>query len=168
MILWHITEEGAGSTDTEGAGGKMGSWLNDAANWYTKTVANTRAKVLDYTPAGMIYKAATGDRNPVSDYIQREFIDKSELRSSQLLEGISNIPVIGNLVRGVQGVNRLEDLYNNTGRTANYAGSGVSGAGSAASGIREAVKIADGVHDLYEFYTGSPDDFRSMQNNMYG
>lgn len=146
----------------------MGSWLNDGLDWVVKTAGNARAKFMDYTPAGMIYKAATGDRNPYSDFIQREVIDKSDLRSSQLLEGMSNIPVVGNLIRGVQGVNRLEDLYNNTGRTAYYAGSGVSGAGAAASGIREAVKIADGMHDLYEYYTGEPDEFRSSQNYMYG
>lgn len=124
------------------------------------------SKMSEYSIPGLAMKAAHVD-NPISNFYQNEFVNKSDLRGAQALEVASNLPLIGNLIRGVQGVNRLEDLYNNTGRTAYYAGSGVSGAGALASAGRDAAKIADGMHDLYEYYSGTPDDFRSEMNNAY-
>lgn len=150
-------------------GGDYGSWLNKAASKGAEWVGKAHAVGSNYSLPGLAWRGITNNSDtPYASFMKREVVDKSDLRGAQLLEGMSNVPIIGNVIRGIQGVNRLEDLYNNTGRTAYYAGSGVSGAGAIGSGLRDVAKIADGVHDLYQFYTGTPDDFRSMTNNMYG
>lgn len=145
-----------------------GSWLNQAASKGAEWVGKAQAWNSNYSLPGLAWRGITGNKDtPYASLMQREVVDKSDLRGAQLLEGLSNVPIAGNIIRGIQGVNRLEDLYNNTGRTAYYAGSGVSGAGALGSGARDIAKIADGVHDLYQFYTGTPDSFRSAQNMSY-
>lgn len=146
-----------------------GSWLNQAASKGAEIWGKAQKVNSNYSLPGLAWRGITRNSDtPFASMMQREVVDKSDLRGAQLLEGMSNVPVVGNFIRGIQGVNRLEDLYNNTGRTAYYAGSGISGAGALGSGARDIAKIADGVHDLYQFYTGTPDDFRTMTNNMYG
>lgn len=150
-------------------GGDYGSWLNKISSKGAEYVGKAHAIGSNYSLPGLMWRGITNNHDtPYAAMMKREVVDKSDLRGAQLLEGLSNVPVVGNLIRGVQGVNRLEDLYNNTGRTAYYAGSGVSGAGALGNAVRDIGKIAEGSHDLYEYYTGSMDDFRSMQNNMYG
>lgn len=146
-----------------------GSWLNKAASKGSEIWGKAQKINSNYSIPGLAWRGITGNKDtPFADMMQREVVEKSDLRGAQLLEGLSNVPIVGNVIRGVQGVNRLEDLYNNTGRTAYYAGSGVSGAGALGSAAGQAAKIADGVHDLYQFYSGTADDFRTMTNNMYG
>lgn len=150
-------------------GGDYGSWLNKAASKGAELWGNTTSAASNYSLPGLAWRGITNNHDtPYAAMVKREVVDKSDLRGAQLLEGLSNVPIAGNIIRGIQGVNRLEDLYNNTGRTAYYAGSGVSGAGALGSAVGQAAKIADGVHDLYQYYSGTPDDFRAMTNNMYG
>lgn len=145
-----------------------GSWLNRAASKGSEWLGNAHAVASNYSLPGVVYRGVTGNSDtPYAAMMKREVVDKSDLRGAQALEGLSNVPILGNVIRGIQGVNRLEDLYNNTGRTAYYAGSGVSGAGALGSAVGSAAKIADGVHDLYQYYTGSADDFRDSQNMSY-
>lgn len=146
-----------------------GSWLNKAASKGAELVGNGHAIASNWSLPGVAWRGITNNSDtPYARFVKREVVDKSDLRGAELLEGMSNLPLVGNVIRGIQGVNRLEDLYNNTGRIPYYAGTGVSGAGSVGSGIRDLAKIADGVHDLYEFYSGTPDQFRSEQNGMFG
>lgn len=145
-----------------------GSWLNKAASKGAEWVGNAHAFGSNWSLPGIAWRGITNNSDtPYAAFMKREVVNKSDLRGAQLLEGLSNVPLVGNVIRGIQGVNRLEDLYNNTGRTAYYAGSGVSGAGALGSGARDIAKIADGVHDLYQFYSGTPDAFRSSQNMSY-
>lgn len=170
MIVWH-SAEGITDAGTEGTGGKMGdygSWLNKGTSWAMDKWSTATRAASNYSVPGILYRGATNNHDtPYSAMIRDEVQNKSDLRSAQLLEGLSNVPIVGNVIRGIQGVNRLEDLYNNTGRTAYYAGSGVSGAGALGSAAGQLAKIADGSHDLYEFYSGSLDDFRNSMNGMY-
>lgn len=85
----------------------------------------------------------------------------------------SGVPIVGPLVKGIEGAKQLEDLYKNTGKVPAYpAISGVGGAGIGYTAANvagmAANRIASGFHDLYQFYTGEPDSFRSMMNGMYG
>ena len=80
------------------------------------------------------------------------------------------MPIIGNFVRGVEQARQVEDLYNSTGKVSAYPGltGGYGGLGSAVGGAAlSGVKIATGVNDLYQFYSGEPDAFRYFENNSY-
>lgn len=145
-----------------------GSWLNKITSKGAEYVGKAHAFGSNYSLPGLAWRGITGDSDtPYAAMVKREVVNKSDLRGAQLLEGMSNLPIVGNVIRGIQGVNRLEDLYNNTGRTAYYGGSGSSGAGALGSGLGDVAKIADGVHDLYQYYSGTPDDFRKSQNMSY-
>lgn len=92
-----------------------------------------------------------------TDFIKSEN-QKAPLRSAELTSFIGGLPLVGNVVRGIEGINQLEDLYNNSGKVPAYPASGSPGAqglASAAAGI--ARKIEDGVHDLGVYYSGDVD-----------
>lgn len=135
------------------------SWLQDYYAGATKTFGDVGSWILDNLAVG---PGAGNMSSLVSDFYKNQISAKASLRSSQFLEAMSGVPIVGSFIRGVQGVNQLEDLYNNTGRTSNYAGSGVSGASGIGSGLSTLGKIADGAHDLYQFYAGEPDDWGPM------
>ena len=101
-------------------------------------------------------------------------IDENENKYNQAMaESIwSGVPLVGPLIKGAEGARQLTDLYKNTGKVPAYpALSGVGGAGlgyvaSNVAGLA-ANRIANGFHDLYQFYSGEPDTFRTMMNGMY-
>lgn len=125
--------------------------------------------------AGDATKFVTGSRglathttDKVADFYDREISKKSDLRGAETESFLSGLPFVGDFLRGVEGVSRLEDLYNNTGKLPAYPAGGGVGAGAIGHSVGQiAQKIADGKSDLYEYYAGSPDDFRQGQNNMY-
>lgn len=93
--------------------------------------------------------------NNISDFINNEIVNKADLRGSQLEAVLSGMPVVGNVLRGVEGANQLEDLYNRTGKTVQYPAiqnMGMSSLGHLANDISK--KIEGGTHDLAEFYSG--------------
>lgn len=107
--------------------------------------------------------------NDVSKFFKNEVADKSDLRGSQIESVVGGLPIAGDIVRGIEGATQLEDLYNRTGKTAEYPafqGGPASSLGHSISDISK--KIEEGSHDLYKFYTGTDDAFRTKMNNMYG
>lgn len=125
------------------------SWLSDGASWLYK-------KAMDNTPAYLVHKAF-GAKNAYTDFVESEMA-KSDLRGAELESFVSGLPIVGNVIKGVEGVNQLEDLYNNTGKIPEYpgvSGVGAQGLASAATGI--ARKIEEGSNDLGEYYSGDRD-----------
>jgi len=105
--------------------------------------------------------------NNLANFLESEY-NKRDLRANEIEGILSGVPFIGDVLRGVQGVQSMEDLYNRTGKTAAYGALqnlGSAGLGYAAANV---AKIASGTRDLYQFYSGEPDQFRQMQNGMYG
>lgn len=107
-------------------------------------------------------------RNDVSKFFESEQ-KKNDLRGAEIVSVLSGVPLVGDFVRGIQGVAQMEDLYDKTGRTSEY---GTSSGGSA-SGIGQGLsklsgKIEDGTHDLFEHYSGTPDDTEKVnQSRMW-
>lgn len=136
------------------------SFLSDVA----KDVYNGYANVGKYTwSLGGLYE------NDLSRFWESE-ANKSELRGAQIEGFVSGLPVAGDIVRGIEGVNQMEDLYNNTGKVLHYPGANSLGTSSLGHTIPElSRKIEDGSHDLATFYSGDP-VFDSQQkfigNNM--
>lgn len=98
--------------------------------------------------------------NDLQQFIQREIGDKADLRGAQVESMMSGLPVVGGLLKGVEGAERLEDLYNNAGKTPAYPA--LNNSGASAAGIGKSIpglsrKIESGINDLYEFYTGERD-----------
>lgn len=96
---------------------------------------------------------AVGVHNDVADWVRAES-SKKDLRGTEIATGLNGLPIIGDVTRGIEGINQLEDLYNRTGKTVAYSSqtSGASGLGHALAGITR--KIEDGSHDLGEYYAG--------------
>jgi len=130
-------------------------------DWFSNSYAKLLGGKDAYTNARML------GMNNLADFLESEY-NKRDLRGNEV-EGIfSGLPVIGDFLRGVEGVQSMEDLYNRTGKTAAYGALqnlGSAGLGYAAANV---AKIASGTRDLYQFYSGEPDQFRQMQNGMYG
>lgn len=87
------------------------------------------------------------------------FVDdgKNDLRGAQLEQILGGVPGVGDFLRGIEGANQLEDLYNSTGKTPAYPAiqnSGMGGLGHLASKVS---KIESGSHDLYKYYSGEND-----------
>lgn len=130
------------------------SWLSDRYSDFVSTVGKAGKAVANYSPAGLINNAIRGT-NEVSDFFENEFVNKSDLRGAEIESFMSGLPIVGGIVRGVDGINQLEDLYARTGKVPQYPGaSGVGGAGigSALGSLNR--KIERGVHDLAEYYAG--------------
>lgn len=61
-------------------------------------------------------------------------------------------------MRGIEGINQLEDLYSKTGKLPAYPGASGVGAGGIGSAVGQlSRKIENGSHDLAEFYSGDRD-----------
>lgn len=123
------------------------SWVSDSlSDMYTGTLRKLKA------PYDLF-----GAKNFYTDFIDSE-LEKSDLRAAEATTFLRGLPIIGNAIGGVEGVQQLEDLYNNTGKTPAYpasTGVGAQGLASAATGITR--KIEDGLHDLGEYYAGDRD-----------
>lgn len=97
-------------------------------------------------------------RNDVSKFFEDEQ-KKNNLRGAEIVSVLSGVPIVGDFVKGIQGVAQMEDLYDNTGKTSEYGTS----SGAAAAGLGKGLdklsgKIESGTHDLFEHYAGSKDD----------
>lgn len=97
--------------------------------------------------------------------------DNPELFEARLKTFLSGVPFVGPMVQSYEQSQMLEDLYKRTGKVPAYpasSGIGYGGVGHIASNAAAGVaKIASGKHDLYEFYSGEPDNFRQMMNGAY-
>lgn len=131
------------------------SWLSDRYADFVSTVGKAGKAVSNYSPAGLIANAIGHGENDVSKFFQNEFIDKKDLRGAEIETMMSGLPIVGGIVRGVDGINQLEDLYNRTGKVPAYPGaSGVGGAGIGSGIGKLARKIENGTNDLSEYYSG--------------
>lgn len=130
------------------------SWFSDGASKLSSGYGKVMGKMAEYSVPGLIMKA-TGTDNPIEDFYRNEFVDKADLRGAEAVSFASKLPLVGGLVRGVEGVNQLEDLYNRTGKVPAYPGASSVGAGGIGKSVGELVrKIENGTHDLAEFYSG--------------
>jgi len=130
------------------------SWMSDFFGGYVSGLGNVYKGAVHGVTGGAGYA-----RN-VEDFIQREFVDKASLRGAEVDSVLSGLPLVGNFFKGLDGVNSLEDLYNNSGKVPSYPASqnsGASGSGLGKSIPGLARKIENGVNDLYQFYTGEKD-----------
>ena len=124
-------------------------------SWITDGIAN---KYKAYGELGSKFAGSIG-LNDYSNFVRSELVDKAELRGAQIEGFASGLPIVGGLVKGVNNVEQMEDLFNNTGKVSAYPGvqsSGLSSAGKSVAGISR--KIEAGTHDLFEHYTGTKDD----------
>lgn len=105
-----------------------------------------------------------------------DFVDlynegRADLQAAQWKSAIGGLPIIGPLVKGIEGWQQLEDLYNTTGKVPAYPAMDgrASGIGYTASNLAFSAgnKIFDGAHDLYQFYTGEADAFRNSMNYSF-
>lgn len=123
------------------------SWLSDVASNIYK----------GYSDVGKFTWSLGGlAENDLSRFWENES-NKSQLRGAQIEAGISGIPGVSDVIRGIEGINKMEDLYNNTGKVVRYPGSdtlGASGLGHSIPSLDR--KIEDGSHDLAHFYSGDP------------
>lgn len=94
--------------------------------------------------------------NSYSDYV-----NKANERTNGWYGTLAgSIPVAGGLHRAILERDRVNDMLKNSGQSwGDVIGynslNALSGASSGlSSSARDGMKIADGVHDLYEFYTG--------------
>lgn len=95
--------------------------------------------------------------NDVARFFEDE-ANKANLRGAEVEGFLSGLPVAGDIIRGVEGVNQMEDLYRNTGKVPNYPGAQNLGTGSLAHVPGDmSRKIEGGSHDLAEFYSGDRD-----------
>lgn len=97
--------------------------------------------------------------NDVSRFFENEIVNKSQLRGSQLESILGGVPVVGQILKGIEGANQLEDLYNSSGKVAAYPAAQNGAAAALGKGLSKLPgKIEDGVHDLFQYYTGQKDD----------
>lgn len=96
---------------------------------------------------------AVGVHNDVADWVRAES-SKKDLRGTEIGTALTGVPLVGDVIRGIEGVNQLEDLYARTGKTVAYSSerTSASGLGKSLPGISR--KIESGVHDLGEYYAG--------------
>lgn len=141
----------------------MASWLSEGvSDWYSQQFNKYdqySQVVRKYTLPGYLFDKATGGKvyDGYSDFLNTEK-SKSDLRGSEIVSFLSGLPIFGSLIRGIQGVNQLEDLYNNTGKVSYYPGIQTAGASGLATGGFGFGRMASGTNDLYKFYTGDEKD----------
>lgn len=162
---------GADTTDTEGltegAGGKMGDVADffrnvvDKGGQYLNKVYDFAADVTAHNPmtiAPATKPIASNGLRDVSDFMQNEIVNKSDLRGAQLETFLGGLPIVGGVIRGLEGASQLEDLYNRTGKVPAYPtlnSTGASGLGSTLGQLTR--KIENGSNSLHEFYSGEPE-----------
>lgn len=117
-------------------------WLSGEINRYGKNLET-------------VWSLGGSAKNQVSDFFRDEVTNKSDLRGAQVDSFLGGVPLVGSFIRGIEGVNQLEDLYNRTGKVPAYPSLQGVGAGALAHGLSDiARKIEGGSHDLAEFYSG--------------
>lgn len=130
------------------------SWISDALGGYVSGLGNVYKGAIHGVTGG------AGFSRNVEDFLQKEFIDKGSLRGAEVESVLSGLPLVGNMLKGVEGVQQLEDLYDNSGKIPQYpaaqnSGATGSGLGKSIPGLSR--KIESGINDLFEFYTGEKD-----------
>lgn len=120
------------------------SWVSDYfEEQYSRTMNKLKAPY-----------ALFGAKNGYTDFIDDE-VSKAGLRGAEITSFLRGLPIVGNMIGGIEGVQQLEDLYNNTGKVPAYPGSsGVGAQGLAQAGVGIARKIEEGLNDLGEYYSG--------------
>lgn len=97
--------------------------------------------------------------NDVSRFFEREMIDKSDLRGAEVVSAMSGVPLVGDIIKGINGINQMEDLYSRTGKVSEYGTTSSGNSSGLGKGIDKlSGKIEGGTHDLFEHYAGSKDD----------
>lgn len=102
--------------------------------------------------------------NDLSAFLQNE-ADKGALRGAEVEGVLSGVPIVGDVLRGLNGVQQMEDLYDRTGQTVAYGASqnlGTSALGHASDSLTR--KIESGSNDLAEFYSGDRDINHTFDN----
>lgn len=134
-----------------------------------------RNMVMDYNPTYMAGKALReGIINAAHSSDYSDFVAKSNEATDGWYSTIANsVPVVSGIHNAVLNRDSSLDYLNNNGLSwgdvpgykSNSLTQGTSsGIGSAG---RDVGKIAAGIHDLGEFYSGDP-SVSAMNNNMYG
>ena len=124
-------------------------WLTDAVSNYYGNWANAYKEVSSF--GGLA-------RNDVSKFFEDEQ-KKQELRGAEFVSALSGVPVLGNIIQGINGINQMEDLYARTGKVSEYGTLSSGNASGLGKGIDKLPgKIERGTHDLFEHYAGSKDD----------
>lgn len=121
-------------------------------SWYADRVSDWYSGILN----GAQFLAP--DAKYIDDFIDSER-SKAGLRGAEITSFIGGLPLVGDIVKGIDGINRLEDLYDNTGKVPEYPAvqnTGTSSLGKGTGGITR--KIENGTHDLFHFYSGDKDD----------
>lgn len=97
--------------------------------------------------------------NDVSRFFEREMIDKSDLRGAEIVSAMSGVPLVGDIIKGINGINQMEDLYSRTGKVSEYGTTSSGNSSGLGKGLDKlSAKIERGTHDLFEHYAGSKDD----------
>lgn len=129
------------------------SWYSDNVSKWYENVTNGAKWLNEHNPVGHgMYS------RDVSNFLENES-KKANLRGAEITSFVSGLPGIGNIIKGLDGINQLEDLYSRTGKVPEYPGvqnAGSSALGKGVGGLSR--KIEDGTHDLFQFYTGDKDD----------
>lgn len=96
--------------------------------------------------------------NDVSKFFESEQ-SKGDLRAAEVVSALSGVPVVGNIIQGINGINQIEDLYANTGKVPEYGTIPSGNASGLGKGLDKlAGKIESGTHDLFQHYAGTKDD----------
>lgn len=137
--------------------------LSDVSDFFSKGVKKLGTFYRNnYSAANKIINAVTGIENSpatdIADFIDREVVDKSDLRGAEVETFLRGFPIVGGIINGAEGINQLEDLYRNTGKVPAYPGASSPGAAGLGSSLSQLTrKIEDGSNSLHEFYTGEPE-----------
>lgn len=127
------------------------SWLSDLYSNVIEYGGKVVNAVNKYNPVLANYHM----NDTVNDFIENEVINKADLRGAEVESVLSGLPIAGDVIKGVEGVNQIEDLYANTGKIPEYPGAtSASGAGIGRAIGTLTRKIENGSHDLAEFYSG--------------
>lgn len=143
-----------------------------------KTMKRSQSQRNDSSSAHYERQHANDNNNSSGEYDLNKFMENSIGTSDPLFETrlktfASGLPFIGPMVQSYDQVRYLEDYYKNTGKIPTYpftnSPGGYAQLGSAAANAVGGMvnKIASGTNDLYQFYAGEPDQFRSMMNGAY-
>lgn len=141
----------------------MGNWLQDKISGGVRAWGDTWKEI---TSLGGVAE------NDVSRFFENEVSNKADLRGAQLTTGLSGLPYVGDFIRGINGVQQLEDLYNKTGKVPAYPGGSSNGAAGITEGLNDLAKgftrkIENGSNSLHEFYSGEAEKPTWSSGNMF-
>lgn len=138
-------------------------WLNDLASGGVRAWGDAWKNI---TSIGGLAE------NDVSKFFENEVVNKADLRGAELVTGLSGLPIAGDLIRGINGVEQLEDLYNKTGKVPAYPGGSSNGASGVTEGLNDLAKgfsrkIENGTNSLHTFYSGEEEKPTWSTGNMF-